>query len=319
MRMITALFGAFLIFGCTAPQPEILFSTKDTGVAMIFRIDQADSVTLVSSGSSKALNPALSPTGTQVAYLSEEMGNWDIRVKNLVTGVDSNFTNSPELDAAPAWSSDGKLLAYMSGKAGNRDIFILNTESGERHQATFNPAIDADPVFHESDPNTLFFTSLRNRYENVYKLNIRDSLVTELSDPLFSNSKHAMIPGTNSISYVQTDAINFALIRCDVESGERTPLLNTEIEIKSYEWSSTGLLAIAFQSSIAIYEYESGLDFLFELELAENPAWSKDGKTLYYNTKGLDKSQIVALDMETDQYQYRTPEGFNAFDPIPIE
>ncbi len=319
MRFILVLFSGLLIFGCTPRQPEIIFSTKDTGTALIFKIDQADSVTLISSGSSKALNPAISPNGTHLAYLSEEMGNWDIRVINLLNGVDSNYTNSPELDSAPAWSSDGKSLAYMSGKSGNRDIFILNLESGQRQQVTFNAAIDADPLFHESDPNILFFKSLRNRFENIYKLSISDSLVSELSDPLYSNSKQAMIPGTNSISYIQTDAVNFSLVRCDIETGERTLLMDTGVEIKSYNWSPTGLLAIAFQSSIAVYEYGSGLNYLFELELAENPAWSKDGKTLYYNTTGLDKSQIVALDMETDQYQYRTPEGFNAFDPIPIE
>jgi TolB protein len=77
--------------------------------------------------------PAWSPDGRRIAYASTRDGNFELYVRDLETGRDSNLTGTPEGDESmPAWSPDGRLIAFnsKSGLLEHRSLDLLDVESG---------------------------------------------------------------------------------------------------------------------------------------------------------------------------------------------
>jgi Tol biopolymer transport system component len=106
--------------------------------------------------------PALSPDGSQVAFVSTRAGDVDI----YVLPVDDpssirQLTDVPKGDYAPAWSPDGTRIAFTSVRSGNRDVWVMDADGGAPHDLTArSPAEEYDPAW-SPDGSTIAFVSLR--------------------------------------------------------------------------------------------------------------------------------------------------------------
>ena len=49
-------------------------------------------------------DPAWSPDGSKIAFVSDRDGDWEIYMMNADGSGQTNLTNNPEDDWAPAWS-----------------------------------------------------------------------------------------------------------------------------------------------------------------------------------------------------------------------
>jgi serine/threonine protein kinase/Tol biopolymer transport system component len=67
---------------------------------------------------------ALSPDGTQAAYVAAEQGNVDIWIAELERVSRTLLTFAPEADTFPVWSPTGKEIAFASERNGNFDVFV---------------------------------------------------------------------------------------------------------------------------------------------------------------------------------------------------
>lgn len=62
--------------------------------------------------------PALSPDGTMIAYVSSESGNPDIWLADAGGGNPLQLTDDPSADRDPAWFPDGSNIAFVSERGG---------------------------------------------------------------------------------------------------------------------------------------------------------------------------------------------------------
>ncbi len=67
--------------------------------------------------------PALSPDGSLVAYASNQSGNADIWLLDVVGGQSLRLTDDRADDRAPAWFPDGTSLAFVSDRSGVTGIW----------------------------------------------------------------------------------------------------------------------------------------------------------------------------------------------------
>ena len=79
--------------------------------------------------------PALSPYGLRVAFVSSRDGNPEIYVMDLA-GKDSEarrLTNSPREDGAPRWSPDGKRILFSSAREPRRmRLYVMNADGSDQ-------------------------------------------------------------------------------------------------------------------------------------------------------------------------------------------
>jgi Tol biopolymer transport system component len=74
--------------------------------------------------------PAISPDGTRIAYVSDESGNYDIYVADIHGGTTLRLTDDPAMDCAPTWFPDGTSLAFASGRGGSLDVWKVGQFGG---------------------------------------------------------------------------------------------------------------------------------------------------------------------------------------------
>jgi dipeptidyl aminopeptidase/acylaminoacyl peptidase len=76
-------------------------------------------------------DPAVSPDGTYVAFVSDRDGDYEIYVASVFTGEAEHVTNNKVADRQPAWSVDGHWISYQSSHYAsptNSGIFLASVE-----------------------------------------------------------------------------------------------------------------------------------------------------------------------------------------------
>jgi hypothetical protein len=74
------------------------------------------------------VNPAVSPDGKSIAFMSRRSGSWDV----YVVGIDGaglvQLTTDTASDGLPAWSPDGKTIAFVSERDGTWAIWAMSPD-----------------------------------------------------------------------------------------------------------------------------------------------------------------------------------------------
>jgi len=85
----------------------------------------------ITSGEGWEGEPAISPDGTRVAYVSNESGNDDVYVADVLGGRVLQLTTDPGMDFAPAWFPDGMAIAFVSDRTGTPSVWRVGRLGGE--------------------------------------------------------------------------------------------------------------------------------------------------------------------------------------------
>lgn len=110
------------------------------------------------------IQPAISPDGTQLAYVdrvSGHLGSGGIWVKQLPSGVPRLVQyEESEYRMKPAWTPDGTALLYVSDNAGSNDVMIVPLDGGNSERLT---ADDRDEYSPSPSPDGNQFAFVSNR------------------------------------------------------------------------------------------------------------------------------------------------------------
>ena len=83
--------------------------------------------------------PAWSPDGKWLAYISKEDGNFELYKIARDGAGQVRLTNTPQSDGLPVWSPDGKWIAFRSDRDGKWAIYVMPAAGG-----TATKVIEAD-------------------------------------------------------------------------------------------------------------------------------------------------------------------------------
>ena len=94
-------------------------------------------------------DPAWSPAGELIAYVSEKTGNGDIYIATPLGFAAERITfNEDPYDRHPTWSPDGRYVAFWSNSQyGLRQIYIYDVLTGETRYVGGGPFNDWDPLW----------------------------------------------------------------------------------------------------------------------------------------------------------------------------
>lgn len=115
-------------------------------------------------------NPALSPDGSRLAFVSNRTGSYEIWMSKRdgtepiqLTQFGGSFTTTP------AWSPDGKRIAFASRGKENIDVYVVDIMGGRPRQITAAGSNDRSPSW-SRDGAWIYFGSNRNGAWNVWKV-----------------------------------------------------------------------------------------------------------------------------------------------------
>jgi TolB protein len=80
------------------------------------------------------VQPTWSPDATQLAFVSNRSGSWQLWVAGIKDGRRQGdpwqLTDSEATAMAPSWSPDGRLIAFLGQQGNSRDVFVVAPDAG---------------------------------------------------------------------------------------------------------------------------------------------------------------------------------------------
>ena len=255
--------------------------------------------------------PVVSPDGNSVAFTA--LGDMWLLKKGSDKPV--QLTNDSFIEIDPAWSSDGKQLAYVSDKKGNMDLYVRDIATGVEKlvlNATDNitfPAFSADGskiAYYQRDPAAFGRYSLK-------MVELASNKETVLYAPLFDGSqpswsadgKFVVISALQPYSSRYREGVSKFLVISTVDKTFKfiTPINEKTLSTRGKNgpyWSPDGT-KFAFSMdgvlwTVAVDKEGNLLNAPRRLtnELAENPSWTGDSKSIVYMATDIIKKISLA-------------------------
>ena len=282
-------FAALMFAACSSSKKDtLIYISKENGVSQFYKMQVGQSPALLLPDNRKIANPVLSPNREMLAFMSEDSGNWNIHIYNMVTNKEVRASNGPSIESFTSWSPDGSMIAYMSNRANNRDIYVSTPDGQNETRVTDAASIESEPLWSPSVKNRLYYKSLRNGYEGVYMQEIGSDQIGEIAPVGGANDMLRAVPGMPEVSFVHRSARQSNFLVYDEKDQTAYSLLATPKTISGYAWSPDARrLAISISGQVEIYAYSTDLGLQLEkvIALAAYPAWSPDSQRLYYNKR----------------------------------
>ena len=176
----------------------------------IYTIETGRSVPIVESPFFDS-DPAFSPDGKSIVYVSDVEGNFEVYSRVIATGETRRLTHNLGHDSFPSYSPDGTQIVFNSDvEKENNDVYVMNLYGSDVRKLTDAPGWDACfPNSWSPDGTQVLLLSDRGGKENIYLMNFEPfapTLVTskiESDEPLSASYS----PGGDEIVYISSNEI----------------------------------------------------------------------------------------------------------------
>lgn len=155
-------------------------------------------------------DPAWSPDGRRLAYVSTRDGQTDIYVMELASGAVRRLTDSGGWNGNPTWSPDGAWIMFDSARDGTsrsthnnfRNLFVIRPDGTDLHRVTALPRYNGIPSW-SPDGSLIAFHSDRDSEGHLYLMKPDGSEQRTLTTWLGAYSKWS--PDGRSIVFSGSD------------------------------------------------------------------------------------------------------------------
>jgi len=228
------------------------------------------------------IEPAVSPDGTKIAFVSYVHGNPGIFVFSVDPVRDLRFYNQrgASVTAFPSFTPDGKQLIFASSAGSGHccRVYEANLDGGNLRMISASSAIDVEPKVNPKTGTDLAFVSGRSGPQQIYRMNMDGADVERLTD------------GTGEAS---------------------NPSWHPDGQLLAFSWTrgfmagkfNVFLMDVATPSRYTQLTHDEGRN--------ENPTWAPDGKHIVFMSTRRGSHQIWSMLADGTQLQQLTTQGQN--------
>ena len=153
-------------------QGEMLVSSNRAGRFELYALERSNLAALRKVGAETASveEPAVSPDGSRIAFVSARDGNPEIYTMNADGSEWRRLTSDPGADGRPAFTADGQFVVFHATRANKRQqLYIVNVDgTGVR---ALSDSAGAQPAV-SPDGKTVAFVSPRQQDYDIWLMNI---------------------------------------------------------------------------------------------------------------------------------------------------
>jgi len=187
----------------TARAGRVVFTSYRDGNGELYVVPASGggsgSAVRLTQTSANETQPALSPDGTKLAYMSDVTG-----VTRLWMSAADGFGAQPltagfgfagAVEASPSWAPDGKRIVFVSTANGSADLFIIALAGGAPTPLVVAPSADVEPAW-SPDGTQVAFASDRSSggSTNIYVVNVASGAVSQLTTGAGPDGQPAWLP-----------------------------------------------------------------------------------------------------------------------------
>jgi Tol biopolymer transport system component len=169
--------------------------------------------------------PAYSPDGRQIAFMSGRSGSREIWT------VDSDGSNPEKLTSfggpntnRPRWSPDGKQIVFYSDVNGNRDVYVMRKDGSELKRLTMDPSTDSNPGW-SADGKWIYFVSDRRNKREGWKVPVEGGEAVPVSGVHGGSAMES--PDGKFLYYNKGGPENYGVWRVPTSGGVETQVIDS--------------------------------------------------------------------------------------------
>jgi Tol biopolymer transport system component len=303
---------------------------KDGTSQMVLVSVRDGSVRVLKSFDERSLGrPRFSPDGRYIAYaFPQRPGSVekDIFVLALDGGRETPLVQHPANDVDPDWTPDGKRILFLSDRTGTMGAWWIQVAEG-KSQGTpelVKPDLGQDLTPMGFTRNGSYYYGVQTQMRDVYIADLDLATGKLISAPSMATQRFV---GSNDRPYWSPDGRELlflsqrrpgvwgarALCVRSTETGAVRELASKLDQVTRVQWYPDG------RSLLAVAQHPAGEFGLFRIDIQTGdfsrvrlgsgaigwpPAWSGDGKAMFYQRSVTPKSKrtsIVVRDIETGQ------------------
>lgn len=249
---ILALWGTQSLFGT-----HIYFVSDRTGHKEIWAMDfDGRNQRQITRFGSTSLQPAVSPDGTRIAFVSYVHVTPGIFVFSVDPPRDLRFYNQrASVNETPSFTPDGKQLIYASSAPNDHccRIYMANLDGTGFRSITSSTFIDVEPKVNPKTGSTVVFVSGRSGPQQVYMMNSDGTGIERLTPGEGEASNPSWNPDGQHIAFSWTRGFaagNWNVFTMDVVSRSPLQLTHSEGRNENPVWAPDGN-HLAFMSTRA--------------------------------------------------------------------
>ena len=221
----------------------VFLSNREGGSFQLYRQACAEQTpSRVTQEPMEAADPALSPDGRHVAFVSHSAGRADLFVVELATGKLRRLTDDAAMEASPVWSPDGKRLLYQSYADSTPKLYLIAADGGAPQRLTRTQGQEQGGVF-SPDGRYLVYTEFRHREEQLLlRVDLKSGAVRRLSaDPAGGmDMQPRWSPDGKHLAYIHHSGERSQLFVVNADGSGRRALTASAGRNSDPQWSPDG-------------------------------------------------------------------------------
>jgi dipeptidyl aminopeptidase/acylaminoacyl peptidase len=231
-------------------------------------------------------DPAVSPDGRRVAFVSARDGNEEVYVADARTGDVLRLTRNLRVDdRRPAWSPDGRSIVWQSGRPDAADLFAMGADGSRKRLLVGGTGDDVDPAW-SPDGTRIAFSSTRSGRRQLWAVAARGGAPALLAQIPGRPWAPAWSPGGRRIAFARESAGDADLWVLDLGDGSARKVTRGAGYDSRPDWSPGGeriafARATAARTSIWIVGTDGAPAEPVEgTEGLKDPEWARTDRSL---------------------------------------
>ena len=169
---------------------SIAYVSDETGNNQIYIMDiNGNQSKRITKSQTQDIHPYWHPEENKLVYNSSSVTSesYEIFEIDLETKRITQITFNEMSDTFASWSPDGSKLVYTKWNNEGGNIYIMNYKTKEEFQITSSKEFDGWPTWYGNDE--VLFASFRTDPAQIFKINIVDKKVSQLTDNEEENAR----------------------------------------------------------------------------------------------------------------------------------
>jgi len=215
------------------------------GKFQLYAIERSNlaQLTKLTPDTTSASDPAFSPDGSRIAFVSQRDGNAEIYIMNADGTGSTRVTNDPLPDGRPSFTPDGQALLFHSARnGGKQQIWAVNVDGSGVTQLT-RDSVNSSPTI-SPDGLTIAYVSTRNKDTDIWLMARDGSNQRQFTRSPQQRESEPRFLRDGTLAYLAERRENNRTVqqvmRADLATGATTAITGTDLAIASFAVSPAG-------------------------------------------------------------------------------